>query len=328
MHYYLDFEKPVAELENKIEELKRLADGKDMNITSEIKKLEKKARDLRADIFSKITPWQKTLIARHPERPYTLDYIKLLMEDFIELHGDRRFSDDPAIVVGFANFQDIPIAIVGHQKGRSTQERIERNFGQPHPEGYRKALRIMKLAERFGKPIITFIDTPGAYPGIGAEERGQAEAIAKNLLEMFSFKIPIISVVIGEGGSGGALALSIGDKVLMLEHSIYSVISPEGCAAILWKKNNNSVGPAEYEKASEALKLTPQDLYDFGIIDEIIPEPLGGAHRNQEEAAKAIEAVLKRHIDELMEKPFDNLIEDRYRKFRLLGGLKEESEKL
>jgi acetyl-CoA carboxylase carboxyl transferase subunit alpha len=220
MHYYLDFEKPVAELENKIEELKRLADGRDMNIASEIKKLEKKARDLRADIFSKITPWQKTLISRHPERPYTLDYINLLMEDFIELHGDRRFADDTAIVSGFAKFQGISVAVIGHQKGRSTKERIERNFGQPHPEGYRKALRIMKLAERFGKPIITLIDTPGAYPGIGAEERGQAEAIAENLMQMSTIKTPIISIIIGEGGSGGALALAIGDRVLMLEHSV------------------------------------------------------------------------------------------------------------
>jgi acetyl-CoA carboxylase carboxyl transferase subunit alpha len=324
MHYYLDFEKPVAELENKIEELKRLADGRDMNIASEIKKLEKKARDLRADIFSKITPWQKTLISRHPERPYTLDYINLLMEDFIELHGDRRFADDTAIVSGFAKFQGISVAVIGHQKGRSTKERIERNFGQPHPEGYRKALRIMKLAERFGKPIITLIDTPGAYPGIGAEERGQAEAIAENLMQMSTIKTPIISIIIGEGGSGGALALAIGDRVLMLEHSVYSVISPEGCAAILWKKNSNSVGPVEYAKASEALKLTSLDLHGFGVIDEIIPEPLGGAHRNREEAAKSIGDVLSRNLKELTGKPFDSLIEERYNKFRLIGEIKEE----
>ena len=332
MHYYLDFEKPVADLENKIEELKRLADGKDMNITSEIKKLEKKAKDLRADIFSKLTPWQKTLIARHPERPYTLDYIGLLMEDFIELHGDRRFSDDPAIVGGFARFQGIPVAIIGHQKGRSTKERILRNFGQPHPEGYRKAIRIMKLAERFGRPIITFIDTPGAYPGIGAEERGQAEAIAVNLFEMSLLKTPILSLVIGEGGSGGALALAVGNRVLMLEHSIYSVISPEGCAAILWKKNNAEVTHKENEKeaellkekAADALKLTAQDLYGLGVIDEIIPEPIGGAHRNHQETAASIEKVLKRHFLELMEKPADSLPEERYRKFRSMGIVKEE----
>ncbi len=324
MHYYLDFERPVAELEEKIEELKRLADGRDMNITSEIKKLEKKARDLRADIFSKITPWQKNLIARHPERPYTLDYIDLLMEDFVELHGDRRYADDSAIVAGFARFGDIPVAVIGHQKGRSTKERIERNFGQPHPEGYRKALRIMKLAERFRKPIITLIDTPGAYPGIGAEERGQAEAIAQNLQEMFLIKTPIISIVIGEGGSGGALALAIGDRVIMLEHSVYSVITPEGCAAILWSKNGNTVGLKEYETASEALKITAQDLYSLGIIDETIPEPLGGAHKNPQETAASLAEALRRHLDELIKKPFDTLLEERYRKFRIIGELRDE----
>ncbi len=323
MHYYLDFEKPVAELENKIEELRRLADGRDMNITTEIKKLEKKAQELRADIFSKITPWQKTMIARHPDRPYTLDYIRLLMEDFIELHGDRRFADDPAVVAGFARFRGIPVAVIGHQKGRGTKERIERNFGQPHPEGYRKALRIMKLAERFGNPVITFIDTPGAYPGIGAEERGQSEAIARNLLEMFRLKIPVVPVIIGEGGSGGALALSVGDRILMLEHSVYSVISPEGCAAILWKKNSNSVGPAEYAKASDALKLTAQDIHGLGVVDEIIPEPLGGAHRDEQKAAEAVGSALKRSLDELMQKPPAVLVEERYRKFRLIGKVTE-----
>jgi len=324
MHYYLDFERPVAELEDKIEELRRLADGRDMNITSEIKKLEKKARDLRADIFSKITPWQKTLIARHPERPYTLDYIDLTMQDFVELHGDRRFSDDPAIVAGFARLGDLPVAVIGHQKGRSTKERIERNFGQPHPEGYRKALRVMKLAERLGRPIITLIDTPGAYPGIGAEERGQAEAIAVNLQEMFTIKTPIISVVIGEGGSGGALALSVADRIIMLEHSVYSVISPEGCAAILWSKNGTPVGRKEYENASEALKITAQDLYALGIVDEIIPEPLGGAHRNQKDTAVALAETLNRHLSDLMDKPDDILLEERYIKFRLIGELEEE----
>ena len=323
MQYYLDFEKPVAELENKIDELKRLADGKDMNITAEIKKLEKKARDLRANIFSRITPWQRTLIARHPERPYTLDYISIMMDDFVELHGDRRFADDPAIVSGFARFRDIPVAVIGHQKGRTTKERIERNFGQPHPEGYRKALRVMKLAEKFGMPIITLIDTPGAYPGIGAEERGQAEAIAGNLQEMFSISTPIICIVIGEGGSGGALALAVGDRVLMMEHSVYSVISPEGCAAILWKTNSNSVGPLEYAKASESLKLTSEDLLKFGIIEEIIPEPLGGAHRNRQESIDSVSEAIKRHLDELKDKPFDTLLEERYNKFRLIGGLQK-----
>ncbi|GBE38725.1 acetyl-coenzyme A carboxylase carboxyl transferase subunit alpha [bacterium BMS3Bbin08] len=325
MHYYLDFEKPVADLENKIEELKRLADGRDMNITSEIKKLEKKARDLRIDIFSKLTPWQKTLLSRHPERPHTLDYIRLLMEDFVELHGDRRFADDPAIVCGFARFQDMPVAVIGHQKGRGTKERIWRNFGQPHPEGYRKALRIMKLAERFGKPIITFIDTPGAYPGIGAEERGQAEAIAINLYEMSRLKTAIVSLVIGEGGSGGALALAVADRVLMLEHSIYSVISPEGCAAILWKKNRSEIGQQEYEKASEALKLTAQDLYRLKAIDEIIPEPVGGTHRNPQEAADLIAKVLKKHLAELMKKSGDKLCDERYTKFRIMGSINKGS---
>ncbi len=276
MHYYLDFEKTVADLENKIEELKHLTNGKDMNITTEIKKLEKKAVHLRADIFSRLTPWQKTLIARHTDRPHTLDYIKLIMKDFIELHGDRKFSDDNAIVCGIARFKDNPVIVIGHQKGRTTKERIFRNFGQTNPEGYRKALRIMKFGERFRMPIITFIDTPGACPGIEAEERGQSEAIANNLLEMFYLKTPIIPVVIGEGGSGGALALGVGDRILMLEHSVYSVISPEGCAAILWKKNGAEIGQKEFEKASDALKMTAQDLYDLAIINEIIPEPVGG----------------------------------------------------
>lgn len=321
MQYYLDFEKPVAELENKIEELKHLADGKDMNITTEIKKLEKKARTLRADIFSRLTPWQKTLIARHSGRPHTLDYTRLLVNDFIELHGDRKFSDDSAIVGGFARFKDIPVIVIGHQKGRTTKERIYRNFGQANPEGYRKALRIMKLGERFRMPIITFIDTPGACPGIEAEERGQSEAIASNLLEMFYLKTPIIPVVIGEGGSGGALALAVGDRILMLEHSVYSVISPEGCAAILWKKEGTEIGQKEYEKAADALKITAQDLYDLAIIDEIVPEPVGGAHRDHNECVKSLAEVLERHLMELKEKPMDTLIEDRYRKFREIGVL-------
>jgi len=321
MHYYLDFERPVAELEDKIEELRRLADGRDMNITAEIKKLEKKARDLRADIFSKITPWQRTLIARHPERPYTLDYITMITDNFIELHGDRRYGDDTAIVAGFANFNGLPIAVVGDQKGRSTKERIERNFGQPHPEGYRKALRIMRLAERFSMPVITFVDTPGAYPGIGAEERGQAEAIALNLQDMFSIRSPIVSIVIGEGGSGGALALAIGNRVLMFEHAVYSVISPEGCAAILWSKNGSKVGPREYESASNALKMTSGDLLDLGVIDEIIPEPLGGAHRDNKEAGKALTQAIQSNLDELAGKSGDDLIEERYSKFRSMGNI-------
>ena len=278
IRYYLEFERPIEELELKIDELKKVSDGKDIDISSEIKKLEKKVKDLRSDIFSSLTPWQKTLIARHPDRPYTMDYINFIATDFVELHGDRRFSDDPAIIAGLAKINDVPVAIIGHQKGHGTKERIHRNFGQPHPEGYRKALRVMKLAEKFKRPVITFVDTPGAFPGIGAEERGQAEAIATNLMEMSRLKTPIVSVVIGEGGSGGALALSVADRLYMLEHSCFSVISPEGCAAILWKKNGD-LGAEDFSKAADALKLTAQDLLNFKIIDGVIPEPHGGAHR-------------------------------------------------
>ena len=323
IRYYLDFERPIEELEIKIDELKRLSDGKDIDISGEIKKLEKKVRNLRSEIFSSLTPWQKTLIARHPDRPYTLDYIKLAASDFIELHGDRRFSDDPAIVAGLAKMNGLPIAIVGHQKGRGTKERIYRNFGQPHPEGYRKALRVMKLAERFNRPVVTFIDTPGAYPGIGAEERGQAEAIAVNLMEMSRLKVPIISVVIGEGGSGGALALGVADRLYMLEHAVYSVISPEGCAAILWKKDSD-LGTADFSKAAEALKLTAQDLLKFKIIDGIIPEPLGGAHREPETTAKHLTEHILSAAEELRDKPSNKLIEERYRRFRKIGSFKEE----
>lgn len=325
IRYYLEFEKPIEELELKIEELKRLSDGKDIDISSEIKKLEKKVKELRSEIFSELKPWQKTLIARHPDRPYTLDYINLITSDFIELHGDRRFSDDPAIVGGVAKINDIPVIIVGHQKGRGTKERIYRNFGQPHPEGYRKALRLMKLAEKFKRPVITFIDTPGAYPGIGAEERGQAEAIAVNLMEMARLRTPIISIVIGEGGSGGALALGIADRLFMLEYSIYSVISPEGCAAILWKKNGD-FSSDDFSKAADALKLTAQDLLGFKIIDGIIPEPLGGAHRDPEAMAKKISEFILTAIEELKTKTLGKLIEERYKKFRKIGSFKEETE--
>jgi acetyl-CoA carboxylase carboxyl transferase subunit alpha len=325
IRYYLEFERPIEELEMKIEELRRASDGKDIDISSEIKKLEKKVKDLRSEIFSSLTPWQKTLIARHPDRPYTLDYINLITSDFIELHGDRRFSDDTAIVGGVAKINDIPVIIAGHQKGRGTKERISRNFGQPHPEGYRKALRLMKLAEKFKRPVITFIDTPGAYPGIGAEERGQAEAIAINLMEMSRLRIPIISIVIGEGGSGGALALGVADRMFMLEHSIYSVISPEGCAAILWKKNGD-LSTADFSKAADALKFTAQDLLRFKIIDGIIPEPLGGAHRDPEETAKKISEQIITAIEELKTKTPGKLIEERYKRFRKIGSFKEEKE--
>jgi acetyl-CoA carboxylase carboxyl transferase subunit alpha len=324
IRYYLEFEKPIEELELKIEELKRISDGKDIDISSEVKKLEKKVKELRSEIFSALNPWQKTQIARHPDRPYTLDYINLITSDFVELHGDRRFSDDPAIVTGLAKLQNIPVVIAGHQKGRGTKERISRNFGQPHPEGYRKALRLMKLAEKFKRPVITFIDTPGAYPGIGAEERGQAEAIAVNLMEMSRLKTPIISIVIGEGGSGGALALSFADRLFMLEHSIYSVISPEGCAAILWKKNGN-LSSNDYSKAAETLRLTAQDLLQFKIIDGVIPEPLGGAHRDPDTTAKKISEYIITAIEDLKAKTPGRLIEERYKRYRKIGSFKSET---
>ena len=319
MAYYLEFEKPLEELETKIEELKRLSDGRELDITSEIKKLGKKANDLRSEIFSNVTPWQRTLMARHPERPYTLDYISMMAEDFVELHGDRRFGDDPAIVGGVGKIGGIPMIIIGHQKGRSTKERIYRNFGQPNPEGYRKALRLMKLAERFKRPVVTLIDTPGAYPGIGAEERGQAEAIATNLMEMARLKTPIIAIVIGEGGSGGALGLSVADKLAMLENSVYSVISPEGCAAILWRKNGE-LGPEDFSRAAEALKLTATDLKGFKIIDDIIPEPLGGAHRDPEGVAKRISEYILKTLETLQGKPAAKLVEDRYKKIKKIGS--------
>jgi acetyl-CoA carboxylase carboxyl transferase subunit alpha len=318
MRYYLDFERPIEEIESKIEELKRLSDGKDIDLTAELRKLDKKVKELRSEIFSNLTPWQKTMIARHPDRPYSLDYISILAKDFVELHGDRRFADDPAIVGGLGKIRETTFMIIGHQKGRGTKERIFRNFGQPHPEGYRKALRLMKLAERFGVPIITFIDTPGAYPGIGAEERGQAEAVAINLMEMSRIKTPIISIVIGEGGSGGALAIGVADRVYMLEHSVYSVISPEGCAAILWRRNGE-IGTEEYEKAARTLKLTAQDLLRFKVIDEVIPEPPGGAHRDYESAAAGIAAAMLKVIEELKEKPQAKLIDKRQRRFRNIG---------
>jgi acetyl-CoA carboxylase carboxyl transferase subunit alpha len=322
IRYYLEFEKPIEELELKTEELKRLSDGKDIDISSEIKRLEKKVKELRSDIFSNLTPWQKTLVARHPDRPYTLDYINLITSDFIELHGDRRFSDDTSIVGGLAKIKDLPVMIVGHQKGRGTKERINRNFGQPHPEGYRKALRLMKLAERFKKPVITFIDTPGAYPGIGAEERGQAEAIAVNLMEMSRLRVPIVSIVIGEGGSGGALAIGVADRLFMLEHSTYSVISPEGCAAILWKKGGE-IGTEDFSRAANALRLTAQDLLSFNIIDDIIPEPLGGAHRDPEVMSERISDFIVKVLEELKAKTPGKLIEERYRRLRRIGSFEE-----
>jgi acetyl-CoA carboxylase carboxyl transferase subunit alpha len=321
---YLDFEKPIEEIELQIDELKRLSDGKDINVSGEIKRLEKKVKELRTDIFSKLTPWQTTMLARHPDRPYTLDYIGIMTDEFTELHGDRKFSDDKAIVGGLAGIKGVPVVIIGHQKGRGTKERIKRNFGQPHPEGYRKALRLMELAEKFKRPVITLIDTPGAYPGVGAEERGQAEAIAVNLMQMSRLRVPIISVVIGEGGSGGALALSVADRLYMLEHSVYSVISPEGCAAILWKKSSSELVAADFARAAEALKLTAQDLLRFKIIDEIIPEPLGGAHRDLEQTAKNISEKILAALEELANKTPGKLVEDRYKRLKKIGSFTEE----
>jgi acetyl-CoA carboxylase carboxyl transferase subunit alpha len=320
MAYYLDFEKPIEELETKIGELKRLSDGRDIDISGEIKRLEKKAKELRTDIFSSLTNWQRTQIARHPERPYTLDYIEMIAEDFVELHGDRRFGDDPAVVGGIGTISGIPAVIIGHQKGRGTKERIYRNFGQPNPEGYRKALRLMKLAERFKRPVVTFIDTPGAYPGIGAEERGQAEAIATNLMEMARLKTVIVTIVIGEGGSGGALGLSVSDRLYMLENSIFSVISPEGCSAILWQRGSNEMGAADFARAAEALKLTAPDLKGLKIIDDIISEPLGGAHRDPEAVAKKITEIIVKSVEALRGKTTAKLLEERYKKLKKIGS--------
>jgi len=314
----LDFEKPIAELENKISELKKYSVEQKQDISGEIKTLTEKCEKLKADIFSSLTPWQKVQIARHPDRPHTLEFINLMMTDFIELHGDRHFADDKAIVSGFAKFNGEAVAIAGHQKGSNTDENMLRNFGMPNPEGYRKALRIFKLAEKFNKPVITFVDTPGAYPGIGAEERGQSEAIARNLFEMSRLRTPIVVCVIGEGGSGGALAISVGDRILMLEHSIYSVISPEGCSAILFK----DADAKKISEVAESLKLTAQDLKKFGIIDEIVKEPLGGSHRNAEETAKILAISIKKYLSKLKKLSIEKLLEERYEKYRKIGEYK------
>ena len=311
--YALDFEKPLLELERKLDELKGLSTGGGVDFSEEIGKLEKKARKLQAEIFSDLTRWQIVQLSRHANRPYTFDYVSFLFTDFFELHGDRNFGEDSSIVGGFARFDGIPVLVLGHQKGRSTKENMARNFGMPRPEGYRKALRLMQLAARFKRPILTFIDTPGAYPGIGAEERGQAEAIARCLEVMSSLDVPIISVVIGEGGSGGALAVGVGNRVLMLEHGIYSVISPEACSAILYRD------PTKAEKAADALKLTAQDLMDLKVIDEIVREAPGGAHRDPARTAENLGRALRRHLAALRSMSPRELVEDRYKRFRALG---------
>ena len=313
----LEFERPIIDLERKISELRTLS-TEAVDFSAEIRKLEQKAKKLQKEIFADLTAQQKVQLARHPGRPYMADYVGLLMDDFVELHGDRSFHDDPAIVGGMAQFDEWEILVLGHQKGRNTKDNMHRNFGMARPEGYRKATRLMRLASRFKRPIVCFIDTPGAYPGLGAEERGQAEAIAKALQVMASLECPMISVVIGEGGSGGALALGVTDRFLMLEYSIYSVISPEGCASILWRD------PAKISEAATQLKLTAPDLVHLGICDQIIPEAAGGAHRNPAVTAAKLRSALKQHLRELVEMPTAELIEKRYQKFRKMGAFVEQ----
>jgi acetyl-CoA carboxylase carboxyl transferase subunit alpha len=316
LNSYLEFEKPIAELEEKLRELQEFSTDT-VDLKAEIGRLEKKVEKMREEIFSNLTRWQTVQLARHINRPFTTDYIRLIFTDFIELHGDRKFADDHAIVAGLARLDGHPVMVIGHQKGRDTKEKVFRNFGMPNPEGYRKALRLMEMAERFHLPIISFVDTPGAFPGIGAEERGQAEAIARNLLEMSRLQTPIVVVVTGEGGSGGALAIAVGDRILMLEHSIYSVISPEGCAAILWSDGTKG------EVAAEALKPTARDLKELGVIDEIVSEPLGGAHRNHEATARNVHEAIARNLRELKELPMSKLLAGRYDKFRAMGRFTE-----
>ncbi len=311
----LEFEKPLLELENRIAELR--ASEEPLEARDEIAKLEERLARQQQRVYAGLNAWQRAQIARHPKRPHTLDLVNLLLEDWVELHGDRVFGDDRAIVGGLASFDGEPVVVIGHQKGRDTRENIARNFGMPHPEGYRKALRLMQLAGKFGKPIITFIDTPGAYPGLGAEERGQAEAIARNLREMAGLPTPVICVVTGEGGSGGALAIGVGNRVLMLEYAIYSVISPEGCAAILWGD------AAKAPEAAELMRVTAPDLLKLGVIDAIVPEPIGGAHRNWEATAAGLRGALREQLWQLKSKSETELIEERQEKFRRIGVFEE-----
>jgi len=314
---FLDFEQPIAELEAKIEELRHASSGQAFNIDEEVGRLREKLKIKTADIFRNLNSWQTTQLSRHPARPYTLDYIGVICEEFHELAGDRMYADDAAIVGGIGRINGRPVMIVGHQKGRDTKTKVRRNFGMPRPEGYRKALRLMKMAERFGLPLLTLIDTPGAYPGVGAEERGQSEAIARNLLEMAELKVPIVCTVIGEGGSGGALAIGVGDRTLMLQYSTYSVISPEGCASILWKS------PDKVKDAAEALGMTAPRLLELGLIDKLVREPLGGAHRNPRSMAIRLKAVLLNQLDELEAMPLPDLLEQRYKRLRSYGAYQE-----
>jgi acetyl-CoA carboxylase carboxyl transferase subunit alpha len=313
----LDFEQPLLDIENRIAALQ--AEDNASKARDEIAKLEERLARLRQRTYASLTAWQRTQLARHPKRPHTRDFIKLLFEDFVELHGDRLYGDDAAMVAGLARFEDQGVVVIGHQKGRDTREKIARNFGMPHPEGYRKALRLMHLAQKFAKPVLTFIDTPGAYPGLGAEERGQAEAIARNLREMAALRTPILSVVTGEGGSGGALAIGMGNRVLMLEYAIYSVISPEGCAAILWGD------AAKAPEAAESMRITAPDLLRLGVIDAIVPEPVGGAHRDWEGAAGQLREALRENLRELAQQSADDLVAGRYEKFRRIGAFEETS---
>jgi len=308
----LDFEKPIVELENKINDLRKMG-SKRVTLEPEIKRLESKLEKLKHDIYSNLSSWQRVQIARHPGRPYTFDYIKFMTDDFLELHGDRLFADDLSIVGGFAKIDGIKVMIMGHQKGRDTKENLQRNFGCAHPEGYRKAMRLMNMAAKFHVPVICLIDTPGAYPGIGAEERGQAQAIAENLRDMSIAETPIIATIIGEGGSGGALGIGVADRVLILEHAYYSVISPEGCASILWRSSLKA------PEAAKALKLHGEDLIKFGVVDEIVAEPQGGAHRNPEEIAASLKSALLKNLKQLRHLSTEDLLESRYKKYRDIG---------
>ncbi len=313
MRHYLEFEKRLEPLEKRIDEIERFYDINDPHYSQEIATISKRISKLEKEIYGDLTNWQRSQISRHLNRPHTFDYINYLFSDFTEFHGDRKFKDDPAIIAGFARYENIGLAVIGHQKGKDVREMAHRNFGMSNPEGYRKAMRIMDMANRWNKPIITFIDTPGAFPGIGAEERGQAEAIASSIFYMFSLAVPIISIVIGEGGSGGALAIGIGDRILMLENATYSVISPEGCAAILWR--DGAKGPL----AAEALKPTSYDLLNLNVIDEIVKEPFGGAHRNWEQTFYNTKSILLKHLKELLNIPAEELRNKRYEKFRRMG---------
>ncbi len=314
---FLDFEQPIAELQAKIRELHFVSDDAELNINEEVGRLEKKCDSLTQSIFSKLTPWQISQLARHPLRPYTLDYVDRIFDDFQELHGDRAYADDAAIVGGLARLGDAPVMVIGHQKGRDTKEKLKRNFGMPRPEGYRKALRLMRMAEKFQLPVLTFIDSPGAYPGIGAEERGQSEAIARNLFVMADLKTPIVCTVIGEGGSGGALAIGVGDCLLMLQYSTYSVISPEGCASILWKSADQA------SVAAEAMGITSDKIDKLGLVDRIVEEPLGGAHRDVDSMAVSIKQAIEEELSKLKDLRWDELVERRGAKLRHFGEIKE-----